>query len=119
MKVTDHIASANGQTLFSFEILPPVKGTSIDGLFRTIERLMEFDPKFIDVTSHREEFIYKKHPNGLLQKVHTRKRPGTVGICAAIQNKFHVDTVPHILCGGFTAEETEYRPPTHCHIANE
>lgn len=108
MKVTDHIASANGQTLFSFEILPPVKGTSIDGLFRTIERLMEFDPKFIDVTSHREEFIYKKHPNGLLQKVHTRKRPGTVGICAAIQNKFHIDTVPHILCGGFTAEETEY-----------
>ncbi len=108
MKVIDHISQAQGRTLFSFEILPPMKGTSIDGLFDSIERLMAFGPKFIDVTSHREEFIYKKHPNGLLQKVHTRKRPGTVGICAAIQNKFHVDTVPHIICGGFSAEETEY-----------
>ena len=108
MKVIDHISQAQGRTLFSFEILPPMKGTSIDGLFDSIERLMAFGPKFIDVTSHREEFIYKKHPNGLLQKVHTRKRPGTVGICAAIQNKFHIDTVPHIICGGFSAEETEY-----------
>ena len=108
MKVIDHISQAQGRTLFSFEILPPMKGTSIDGLFESIQRLMAFGPKFIDVTSHREEFIYKKHPNGLLQKVHTRKRPGTVGICAAIQNKFHIDTVPHIICGGFSAEETEY-----------
>jgi methylenetetrahydrofolate reductase (NADPH) len=69
---------------------------------------MEFKPKFIDVTSHREEFIFKKHDSGLLEKIHTRKRPGTVGICAAIQNKFKVDTVPHVICGGFTREETEY-----------
>ena len=108
MKVTDHIAAAAGKTLFSFEVLPPLKGNTIDSLFSTIERLMEFGPKFIDVTSHREEFIFKKHESGLLQKVHTRKRPGTVGICAAIQNKFRIDTVPHIICGGFSREETEY-----------
>jgi methylenetetrahydrofolate reductase (NADPH) len=108
MKVIDHIRAAKGKTLFSFEILPPLKGTRIDGLYESIERLMPFDPKFIDVTSHREEFIYKRHESGLLEKVHTRKRPGTVGICAAIQNKFKVDTVPHVICGGFTREETEY-----------
>ncbi len=108
MKVTDHIAASAGKTLFSFEVLPPLKGNIIDSLFSTIERLMEFGPKFIDVTSHREEFIFKKHESGLLQKVHTRKRPGTVGICAAIQNKFRIDTVPHIICGGFSREETEY-----------
>ena len=108
MKVVDHIQAAQGKTLFSFEVLPPLKGNTIDSLYSTIERLMEFGPKFIDVTSHREEFIFKKHESGLLQKVHTRKRPGTVGICAAIQNKFHIDTVPHIICGGFSREETEY-----------
>jgi len=108
MKVTDHIAAAKGKTLFSFEILPPLKGTRIDELFGTIERLMAFGPNFIDVTSHREEFIYKKRENGLLEKVHTRKRPGTVGICAAIQNQFKIDTVPHVICGGFSREETEY-----------
>ncbi|MDG1253373.1 MAG: methylenetetrahydrofolate reductase [NAD(P)H] [Schleiferiaceae bacterium] len=108
MKVVDHIAAAQGKTLFSFEILPPLKGTRIDELFGSIERLMAFGPKFVDVTSHREEFIYKKRENGLLEKIHTRKRPGTVGICAAIQNQFKVDTVPHVICGGFTREETEY-----------
>ena len=108
MKVIDHITAAKGKTLFSFEVLPPLKGNTIDSLFSTIERLMEFGPKFIDVTAHREEFIFKKHESGLLQKVHTRKRPGTVGICAAIQNKFRIDTVPHIICGGFSREETEY-----------
>lgn len=108
MKVTDHIQAAQGKTIFSFEVLPPLKGNTIDSLFSTVQRLMEFGPKFIDVTSHREEFIFKKHESGLLQKVHTRKRPGTVGICAAIQNKFRIDTVPHIICGGFSREETEY-----------
>jgi methylenetetrahydrofolate reductase (NADPH) len=108
MKVIDHLKKSEGNTLFSFEILPPLKGTSIEGLFHSIESLMEFKPKFIDVTSHREEFVFKKHDNGLLEKIHTRKRPGTVGICAAIQNKFKIDTVPHVICGGFTREETEY-----------
>lgn len=107
MKVIDHINSSKGETLFSFEILPPMKGQGISGLFNQVEPLMEFKPKFINVTYHREEYIYKKREHGLLEKVSTRKRPGTVGICAALMNKFHVDTVPHIICGGFTKEETE------------
>lgn len=106
MKITEHIGQAK-KTLFSFEILPPLKGQSLNELCIGIEPLMEFKPPFVDVTYHREEFIYKKHPNGLLEKVSTKKRPGTVGICAALMNRFKVDAVPHLLCGGFTKEETE------------
>jgi methylenetetrahydrofolate reductase (NADPH) len=106
MKVTEHIKNAK-KPLFSFEILPPLKGENIQNLYTHIDPLMEFNPPFIDVTYHREEFIYKKRENGLLEKRNIRKRPGTVGICAAIKNKYNVDTVPHIICGGFTKEETE------------
>ncbi len=106
MKVVDHIRNAK-QTLFSLEILPPLKGQDINSIFSAIEPLMEFKPPFIDVTYHREEYVYKKRENGLLEKVATKKRPGTVGICAAIMNRFHVDAVPHIICGGFSKEETE------------
>ena len=106
-KITEHIANAKGKTLFSFEILPPLKGESIDLLFGGIEPLMEFKPPFIDVTYHREEYVYKNRPDGGLEKRTIRKRPGTVGICAAIMNRFHVDAVPHLICGGFTREETE------------
>ena len=106
MKVTDYIAKSS-QTLFSFEILPPLKGQSIDSLFSAIDPLMEFNPAFIDVTYHREEFVYKNRGNGLLEKKTIRKRPGTVAICAAIQNRYQVDAVPHLICGGFTKEETE------------
>lgn len=106
MKVVDHLNEAK-ETLFSFEILPPIKGHGIKKLFDQVEPLMEFKPKFIDVTYHREEYVYKKRDNGLLQKVSLRKRPGTVGICAALMNKFQVDPVPHLICGGFTKEETE------------
>jgi methylenetetrahydrofolate reductase (NADPH) len=107
MKVTEHLANADS-TIFSFEILPPMKGKSYVDLIGHIEPLMEYKPKFVDVTYHREEFVYKKHTSGLLEKKSVRKRPGTVGICAAIMNRFQVDTVPHIICGGFTKEETEY-----------
>jgi len=107
MKVTDHLARADGKTLFSFEVLPPKKGENIHTLFSNIEPLMEFKPPFIDVTYHREEYVYRHHPNGLLEKKTVRRRPGTVGICAAIKNRFDVDTVPHLICGGFTKEETE------------
>jgi methylenetetrahydrofolate reductase (NADPH) len=107
MKVIDHIKNANGRTLFSLEILPPLKGENIRTLFDNMDPLMEFKPPFIDVTYHREEYVYKKKENGLLEKRSTRKRPGTVGICAAIQNHYKVDTVPHIICGGFNKEETE------------
>ncbi len=106
MKVIDHINQAKS-TLFSIEILPPLKGKSIQSIFDGIDPLMEFKPSFVDVTYHREEYIYKKREGGYLEKVSIRKRPGTVGICAAIINKYHVDTVPHIICGGFSREETE------------
>lgn len=107
MKVTEHIRQAKGKTLFSIEVLPPLKGENIKLLYDAIDPLMEFKPPFIDVTYHREEFVFKKRENGLLEKISVRKRPGTVGICAAIQNHYKVDPVPHIICGGFTREETE------------
>ena len=107
MKVSEHLKRANGRTLFTIEILPPLKGENIRSLFDNIDPLMEFKPPFIDVTYHREEYVYKKMPSGLLEKRTTRKRPGTVGICAAIQNNYKIDTVPHIICGGFSREETE------------
>lgn len=107
MKVVDHLKNANGKTLFTLEILPPLKGENIKNLFNNIDPLMEFKPPFIDVTYHREEYVYRKKEGGLLEKSTTRKRPGTVGICAAIQNHYKVDTVPHIICGGFSKEETE------------
>lgn len=106
MKVTEHIANAKG-TLFSVEILPPLKGKSIQSIWDILDPIMEFNPAFIDVTYHREEYVYKKRENGLLEKFSIRKRPGTVGICSAIMNKYKVDTVPHIICGGFSKEETE------------
>ena len=106
MKVTEHIENAK-KTLFSFEILPPLKGTSIESIYTSLDPLMEFNPSFVDVTYHREEFVYKKRADGLLERRSVRKRPGTVGICAAIMNKYQVDTVPHIICGGFSKEETE------------
>lgn len=107
MKVTEHIQNANGKPLFSFEILPPLKGQNIQSIFDGIDPLMEFNPPFIDVTYHREEYEFKELENGLLQKKVVKKRPGTVGICAGIQNKYQVDAIPHILCGGFTKEDTE------------
>ena len=107
MKVTQHIENANGKSLFSFEILPPLKGQNIQCIFDNIEPLMEFKPPFIDVTYHREEYEFKELPSGLLEKKIVKKRPGTVGICSAIQNKYQVDAIPHILCGGFTKEDTE------------
>jgi methylenetetrahydrofolate reductase (NADPH) len=108
MKITQHIANAKGKTLFSFELLPPIKGSNLQGIFNAIDPLMEFNPPFIDVTSSREDHLYKEHASGLLEKVTFRKRPGTVAVCAAIMNKYKVDAVPHLICGGFTKEETEY-----------
>ena len=107
MKVTEHLKNANGKTLFSIEVLPPLKGENIRRLFDHMDPLMEFKPPFVDVTYHREEYVYKKKENGLLEKQSTRKRPGTVGICAAIQKYYKVDAVPHSICGGFSREETE------------
>ena len=107
MRVIEHLNKAKGKTLFSFEILPPLKGKSIDSIYESIDPLLEFNPNFINVTYHREEYIYKKREGGYLEKVTIRKRPGTVGICAGIINKYKIDAVPHIICGGFSREETE------------
>lgn len=106
MKITEHIKNAN-KTLFSFEILPPLKGDSIDSIYHGIDPLMEFKPSFIDVTYHREDYVEKKRSDGSFVKVATKKRPGTVAICAAVMHKYNIDTVPHIICGGFTREDTE------------
>lgn len=106
MKVTEHLKKAKSP-LFSLEILPPLKGKGIQSIYDGIDPLVEFNPSFINVTYHREEFVYKKREKGYLEKISIKKRPGTVGICAAIVNKYKIDAVPHIICGGFTKEETE------------
>ena len=106
MKVIDHLTNAK-ETLFSIEVLPPQKGKKIDHLYNILDPLMEFNPPFVDVTYHREEIHYKKNTDGSINRIPLRKRPGTVGICAAIMNKYKVDAVPHLICGGFTKEETE------------
>lgn len=108
MKITEHIIKAKGKTLFSFEIIPPLKGQNIQKLYDNIDPLMEFNPPFIDVTTSREEYIYIKKEGGLLEQKVTRMRPGTVGICASLKHKYDIDPVPHVLCGGFSKEETEY-----------
>lgn len=106
-KVTDFISRANGRTLFSLEVIPPVKGQNINNLLESIEPLMDFKPPFVDVTYHREELIDVVGPTGVVQRVPVRRRPGTVGICSRIMERFKVDAVPHVICGGFTKEETE------------
>ena len=107
MKITEHINNSGGKTLFSFEILPPLKGLGIQNIYDAIDPLLKFNPSFIDVTYHREDYVLKKRSDGTYDRVSTRKRPGTVAICAAIQNKYHIDAVPHIICGGFTKDDTE------------
>lgn len=106
MKVTDHIKQAKN-TLISFEILPPLKGKGIQSLYQHLDPLMAYKPSFINVTYHRSEHVFKKNADGSFQKVVVRKRPGTESICAAIMNKYSVDTVPHLICGGFSINETE------------
>lgn len=106
-KVTDYIRQAEGRPLFSIEIIPPLKGQNINQLLDSIDPLMEFRPPFVDVTYHREEMIDKQEPNGGIRRIPIRKRPGTVGICARLMERFKVDAVPHVICGGFTREETE------------
>lgn len=106
MKVIEHINQAK-DTIISFEILPPLKGKGINAIYDHLDPLMEFKPSFITVTYHRSEFVFKKKADGTFEKVDVRKRPGTVGICAAIMNHYQVDAVPHLICGGFSKRETE------------
>lgn len=106
MKVTEHIKNAS-KTLFSIEVLPPLKGQTINSIFETMDELMPFNPAFVDVTYHRQEVVYREVEKGLMKRHAVRKRPGTVGICASLMNRFNIDTVPHIICGGFSKDETE------------
>lgn len=108
MSVIEKIQSAGGKTAFSFELLPPLKGNGIETVYRTIDTLREFDPKYINITTHRSELVFREKPDGLFERVAERHRPGTVAIAAAIQNKYKIPVVPHIICSGFTKEETEY-----------
>lgn len=107
MKVVDLIKSTE-KTAFSFEILPPLKGTGIEKVYQTVDMLREFDPKYINITTHRSEYVYKELGNGLFQRSRLRRRPGTVAVAAALHNKYGITTVPHILCSGFSREDTEY-----------
>lgn len=107
MSVVEKIKSAK-TTAFSFELLPPLKGNGIDGVYRTIDTLREFDPKYINITTHRSELVFRETAGGLFERIAERHRPGTVAIAAAIQNKYKIPVVPHIICSGFTKEETEY-----------
>ncbi|MGC8750992.1 methylenetetrahydrofolate reductase [Hydrotalea sp.] len=106
MKVTEHIQQAKS-TLLSFEVLPPLKGKTITSIYDHLDPLMEFKPSWINVTYHRSESMFKKKADGSFEKVEVRKRPGTVGICAALMNHYQIDTVPHLICGGFTKRESE------------
>ncbi|TBR18455.1 MAG: methylenetetrahydrofolate reductase [NAD(P)H], partial [Chitinophagaceae bacterium] len=106
MKVIEHINQSQG-TLISFEILPPLKGKGIGAIYQHLDPLMEFNPSYINVTYHRSEHIFRKKADGSFEKIVVRKRPGTEAICASIMNRYNVDTVPHLICGGFNIQDTE------------
>lgn len=107
MRVIDLIKHTD-ETAFSFEVLPPIKGTGIEKLYQDIDTLLEFNPKYINITTHRSEYVYKELGNGLFERARLRRRPGTVAVAAAIHNKYNITTVPHILCSGFSREDIEY-----------
>lgn len=107
MNVIDIINSKQG-TAFSFEVLPPLKGTGTQNLFSTIERLREFEPRYVNITTHRSEYVYHEVGNGLMQRQRIRRRPGTIAIAASIQQKYGLHVVPHIVCSGNNREDLEY-----------
>lgn len=107
MRIIDLIKDTE-KTAFSFEVLPPIKGTGIEKLYQDIDTLLEFNPQYINITTHRSEYVYKELGNGLFERARLRRRPGTVAVAAAIHNKYNITTVPHILCSGFSREDIEY-----------
>ena len=102
------LIAGNG-TAFSYDVLPPLKGNGIDGLRKTIDRLREFEPKYINITNHRAEYVYREVEGGLMERLHTRRRPGTVAVAAVLQRECGIPLVPHVLCSGYTREDIEYR----------
>ncbi|MBO5880562.1 MAG: methylenetetrahydrofolate reductase [NAD(P)H] [Paraprevotella sp.] len=107
MNVPELIQNISG-TAFSFEVLPPLKGTGTEQLFRTIDSLMEFSPAYINITNHRSEYVYNELSDGIVQRSLIRRRPGTIAVSAAIKSRYDIHVVPHVLCSGFTREDTEY-----------
>ena len=107
MSVIDKIGQ-RGRTAFSFELLPPLKGNNIDKLYDAIDTLWEFEPAYINITDHRSEYVFKDMGNGTYTRQRLRRRPGSVAVAAAIKNKYDISVVPHVLCSGFTREDTEY-----------
>ncbi len=107
MKITDIFQQNGSRKLYSIEIIPPKKGHSIEVLYENIEHLLDHPPAFINVTYHQREYLYKTLSNGLIEKIPIRKRPGTVSICTAIKYKYNIETIPHLICGGFSKQETE------------
>ena len=107
MNVIDIINNSD-KTIFSFELLPPLKGSGAGTIYRTIDSLVDFDPKYINITTHRDEMVFVERPDGTIEKRVVRKRPGTVAIAADIQHRYNIPVVPHILCGGFSKSETEH-----------
>ena len=108
MNISDILTSGGGEKHFSFEVLPPLKGTGTERLFSTIEKFRDFDPAYINITTHHSEFVYRELDNGQYERLRVRRRPGTVAIAAAIQNKFGVPVIPHVICSGATADAIEY-----------
>src|SRR5574344_2071778 len=108
MTVVDLINSPQGNKHFSFEVLPPLKGSGTEKLFNTIDKLKELHPLFINITTHHSEYVYKQLDNGLLERQRIRRRPGTIAIAAAIQNKYHIPVMPHVICSGVSREDIEY-----------
>lgn len=107
MNVIDLIRNHQG-TIFSFEVLPPLKGTGMDSLFHTIDTLQEFSPAYINITNHRSEYVYREIGDGIMQRLRIRRRPGTIAVAAAIRQRYDIPVVPHVLCSGYTREDTEY-----------
>lgn len=108
MNITELLQSKNGERHFSFEVLPPLKGNGTGTLFQTIDKLKEFQPLFINITNHSGQYVYRELENGLIERHRVRRRPGSVAIAAAIQNRYHIPVMPHVICGGATADDIEY-----------
>ena len=108
MKIADLIKKDIDKKHFSFEVLPPLKGTGTEKIINTIDKLKDFNPLFVNITTHHSEYVYIEHDNGLLERQRIRRRPGTIAISAAIQNKFDITVQPHIICSGATIEDIEY-----------
>lgn len=108
MNIAELIQNNTGKTGFSFEVLPPLKGNGTDNLFRTIDTLKEFDPKYINITTHRSEFVYQEQTDGSYQRLRIRRRPGTIAVSSAIMQRYNIKVVPHVVCSGFSSEEIEY-----------